>query len=144
MSSLVQIYSKIFERKIVVKFSLIISLNMCFGFSMRRFFWQIILKCAFLHATGFFVRVFVCLWPGVSSSWYHGLVCDGDISWSYSYLLIFTILLCSKTLSLNSKRTPKIGFQYQLPLNTGKKYCRMLQGEHSAILSTFIRLPFSI
>ena len=24
----------------------------------------------------------------------------------------------------------------------GQKYCRMLQGEHSAILSTFIKLPF--
>ena len=30
----------------------------------------------------------------------------------------------------------------QLSLNAGQKYCRMLQGEHSAILSTFIKLPF--
>ena len=29
-------------------------------------------------------------------------------------------------------------------LNAGQKYCRMLQGEHSAILSTFIKLPFVI
>ena len=29
-------------------------------------------------------------------------------------------------------------------LNAGQKYCRMLQGEHSAILSTFIKLPFII
>ena len=28
----------------------------------------------------------------------------------------------------------------QLLLNTGQKYCRILQGEHSAILSTFIKL----
>ena len=42
-----------------------------------------------------------------------------------------------------SKR-PVIGFQDQLWLNAGEKYCRMLQGEHSAILSTFIRLPFVI
>ena len=42
-----------------------------------------------------------------------------------------------------SKR-PKIGFQDQLSLNAGQKYCRMLQGEHSAILSTFIKLPFVI
>ena len=35
-------------------------------------------------------------------------------------------------------------FQYQISLNAGQKYCRMLQGEHSAILSTFIKLPFSI
>ena len=40
-----------------------------------------------------------------------------------------------------SKRQ-KISFQYQLSLNAGHKYCRMLQGEHSAILSTFIKLPF--
>ena len=35
-------------------------------------------------------------------------------------------------------------FQDQLSLNAGQKYCRMLQGEHSAILSTFIKLPFII
>ena len=29
-------------------------------------------------------------------------------------------------------------------LNAGQKYCRMLQGEHSALLSTFIKLPFVI
>ena len=29
-------------------------------------------------------------------------------------------------------------------LNAGQKYCRMLQREHSAILSTFITLPFII
>ena len=42
-----------------------------------------------------------------------------------------------------SKR-PKIGFQNQLLLNAGQKYCRMLQGEHSAILWTFIKLPIVI
>ena len=42
-----------------------------------------------------------------------------------------------------SKR-PKIGFQDQLSLNAGQKYCRMLQGEHSAILLTCIKLPFVI
>ena len=40
-----------------------------------------------------------------------------------------------------SKR-PKIGFQDQFSLNAGQKYCRMLQGEHSAILSTFINQAF--
>ena len=34
-------------------------------------------------------------------------------------------------------------FQDQLSLNAGQKYCRMLQGEHSAILLTFIRQPFA-
>ena len=42
-----------------------------------------------------------------------------------------------------SKRL-KIGFQDQLSLNAGQKYCRMLQGEHSAILLTLIKLPFVI
>ena len=39
---------------------------------------------------------------------------------------------------------PKIGVQDQLSLNEGQKYCRMLQWEHSAILLTFIKLPFVI
>ena len=43
----------------------------------------------------------------------------------------------------HSKR-PKIGFQDKLSLNAGQTYSRMLQGEHSAILSTFIKLPFVI
>ena len=41
-----------------------------------------------------------------------------------------------------SKR-PKIGFQDQLSLNVGQKYCRMLR-EHSSILLTVILLPFVI
>ena len=40
-----------------------------------------------------------------------------------------------------SKRL-KIGFQDQLSLNAGQMYCRMLQGEHSAIPLTFIMVPF--
>ena len=44
----------------------------------------------------------------------------------------------------HSKRTQKFGLQYRLSLNAGQKYCRMLQVEHSAILSTFIKLPFVI
>ena len=42
-----------------------------------------------------------------------------------------------------SKR-PKNGFQYQLSLSAGQKYCRMLQGEHSGILLIFIKQPFVI
>ena len=42
------------------------------------------------------------------------------------------------------KNRRKIGFQDQLSLNAGQKYCRMLQGEHSTILSTFIKLQFVI
>ena len=40
-----------------------------------------------------------------------------------------------------SKR-PQIGFQDQLSLNAGQKYCRMLQREH--LHSTFIKLPFVV
>ena len=42
------------------------------------------------------------------------------------------------------KKKTKIGLQDRLLLNAGQKYCRMLQGEHSAILLTFIKLPFVI
>ena len=54
------------------------------------------------------------------------------------------------------KKKTKIGFQDRLslnagqkvlqnaPLNAGQKYCRMLQGEHSAIVLTFIKVPFVI
>ena len=41
-------------------------------------------------------------------------------------------------------KRPKIAFQDQLLLNEGQTYCRMLQGGHSAILLTFIKLPFVI
>ena len=47
-------------------------------------------------------------------------------------------------LSSHSKKKTKIFFQDRLLLNAGQKYCRMLQGEHSAILTTFIELPFVI
>ena len=40
------------------------------------------------------------------------------------------------------KRIQKIGFQDRLSLNAGQKYCILLQGEQSAILSTFTKLPF--
>ena len=44
----------------------------------------------------------------------------------------------------HSQKDRKFGFQDQLLLNAGQKYCRMLQGEHSATLLTFIKLPFVI
>ena len=40
------------------------------------------------------------------------------------------------------KKKIKIGFQNRLSLNAGQKYCRILQGEHSAIVLSFIKLPF--
>ena len=58
---------------------------------------------------------------------------------------LLTVVLYSKTcLKWPLSRRPQIGFQDQLSLNAGQKYCRMLQGEHSAILSTFIKLSFVI
>ena len=47
----------------------------------------------------------------------------------------------SKTLTL--KKT-KNCFEDYVSLNSGQKYCSMLQGEHYAIISTFIKLPFAI
>ena len=59
---------------------------------------------------------------------------------------------CMQRLSADSKtcvkwpllKKHKLVFKEQLSLNAGQKYCRMLQGEHSAILSIFIKLPFVI
>ena len=54
-------------------------------------------------------------------------------------------LLYSKTcLKRPLKRRLKIVIQDRLLLNAGQKYCRTLQGEHSAILLTFIKIPFVI
>ena len=60
-------------------------------------------------------------------------------------ILTVDIMTYSKTCVKRpfSKRQ-KIGFQDQLSLNAGQKYCRMLQGEHSAILLIFIMLQFVI
>ena len=44
----------------------------------------------------------------------------------------------------SEKAKKKIGFQDRLLLNADQKYCRMLQREHSAILSIFIKLSFTI
>ena len=58
-----------------------------------------------------------------------------------SYYFLNTVKPVYKTETL---KRPKIGFQDQLSLNAGQKYCRMLQGENSAILSTFLKIPFVI
>ena len=53
-------------------------------------------------------------------------------------------LIYSKpVLSDHSKRRPKLVSNTRFPLNACQKYCRLLQGEHSAILLTFITLPFA-
>ena len=38
----------------------------------------------------------------------------------------------------------KIGFHDRVSLNACQKYCRILEGEHSAVLSSFIKQPFAI
>ena len=66
------------------------------------------------------------------------------IQFIFLFILLY-VCSCSKTcLKGPLKKKTKIGFQDRLSLNAGQKYCRMLQGEHSAILSTFIKLPFSL
>ena len=71
---------------------------------------------------------------GMGPSWYNCL------SKIFDRKIVITV---KPVLRAHSKR-PKIGFQALLSLNAGQKYCRMLQGEHSAILLTFIKLPFVI
>ena len=54
---------------------------------------------------------------------------------------LFLIRYSKTCLKWSLKKKTKIGIQGQLSLNAGQKYYRMLQGEHSIILSTFIKLP---
>ena len=56
------------------------------------------------------------------------------------YLLKYSKTCVKRPLS----KRPQIGLQDQLLLHAGQKYCRMLQGEHSAIPLTFIKLSFVI
>ena len=69
----------------------------------------------------------------------------------YSAILstFFKLPFSIKTFVLSIFEWPlRTGFTVQhnsrLSLNAGQKYCRLLQVEHSSILSTFIKLPFSI
>ena len=65
-----------------------------------------------------------------------------------SFTAIFKIQFAPSTakpvLRGHSKKTTRNGFQDRLSPNAGQKYCKMLQGEHSAIRSTFIKQPFVI
>ena len=47
-----------------------------------------------------------------------------------NHCVVYSITCVKRPLS----KRPKTSFQDQLSLNAGLKYCRMLQGEHSAIL----------
>ena len=65
-------------------------------------------------------------------------------SLSKPLLLKNVISTVKPVLSGHSIERSKVCIQDGLSLNAGQKYCRMLQGEHSAILSTFSKLPFII
>ena len=56
----------------------------------------------------------------------------------YNVYCLYSIICLKRPL----KRRARIGFQDRLSPDAGQNYCRMLQGEHSAILSTFVKLPF--
>ena len=52
------------------------------------------------------------------------------------------ILSTVKLVSNGNSQKSNNGFQDHLSLNAGQEYCRMLQGECSATLSTFVKLSF--
>ena len=57
----------------------------------------------------------------------------------------FAHVVNSKTcLKRSFKKNTKISCQDRLSLKEDRKYCRIIQGEHSAIRTTFIKLPFVI
>ena len=58
--------------------------------------------------------------------------------------MVFQVIYSKTCLKRPLSKRQKISFQDQILPNAGQKYCRMLQGEHSAILLTFIKLPFVI
>ena len=64
--------------------------------------------------------------------------------YSYRWVILETKYYSKTCLKGPFSKRQKFGFQDQLSLNAVQKYCRMLQGEHSAILWTFIKLPLVI
>ena len=66
-----------------------------------------------------------------------------EVSVFQNYTLQVDLYTVKPVLSGHSKRRLTL-FSERLSLNAGQTYCRMLQREHSAILSTFIKLPFVI
>ena len=55
-------------------------------------------------------------------------------------LFVYSKICLNQSLS----KRPKVGFQDQLSLNAGQRYCRMFQGKHSAILSTSLSYHLSL
>ena len=75
---------------------------------------------------------------------------QNGLTWGNGYSSLLSCSNYSKSRLKRPLSKRPIFFQDQISLNGGRKYCRMLQGEHSAplehsaILSTFIKLPFVI
>ena len=72
--------------------------------------------------------------------------------WRYMHgfncIFMLLLLICCISLAIVYSKTclkrplkKKAKIQAWLSLYAGQKYCRMIQGEHSAILLTFIKLP---
>ena len=111
--------------------------------SRRYFFCGSLCVLCFVFALPLCVSVYMCLmvtcWERTDLS---ALVC-GVLLWvchfpigilgQVWYLIVSIPDLCTLTY-----------FKYKLSLNAGQKYWRMFQGEHSAVLSTSIKLHFSI
>ena len=73
------------------------------------------------------------------------LFCDevlGAISSSTIARELVVLLYSNTCVKRPLTKRLKLCFQDQVSLNEGQTHCRMLQWEHSAILSTFIKLPF--
>ena len=75
--------------------------------------------------------------------YWHFNICWQTNTISKSFF-IFHYSFCISTVKPVLSDPSKNGFQDRLWLNAGQKYCRMHQGEHPAIFSTFIKLPFVI
>ena len=87
------------------------------------------------------------LWRNIGIFWIHPWqhTVKPELKVTQSVLNVPYICITVKpVLNGHSEKDRNLFFQYQLSLNTGQKYYRMLQGEHSAILSTIIKLPFVI
>ena len=74
----------------------------------------------------------------------HTLIWRPGLIWCNVITLITVNPVLSGHSKRKKKRRQKIGFQDRLLFNAGQKYCRMLPLEHSAILSTYIKLPFVV
>ena len=57
-------------------------------------------------------------------------------------MIILLSITVKPVLSSLSNRRPKIGFQDQLLVNAGQKYCRMLLESILQYFRPFIKLPF--